>query len=483
MTLKLSHKAYILILLPLICQLVFIASLSIILQKTETEAQEAKHAQLISAQASMINFKFFRAAADLVGFLLSKNDVFSQQYTELAEEIPKDFAVLKKLVRDDAELRKPVTSIEQTAYDALSIMNRAKAEMDMQGNLLDIMELRAKIKIVTAKLVLQLRQLSDTEQKKLALHPDVEDQMRILVKRSLFVAVLVNIIVAFGLAIYFNQGTAKRHAVLVDNARRLARDKTLNEPLTGNDEIADIDRAFHEMASQRLQIERLKQEFTEMVSHDLRAPLSSIQVSLRLLASEMQGQLSDRIEKNITIAERESTRLISLVNDLLEMDKLESSKLELKPISVSLTKIIEDSVESISTFAEHKEVQIAISCPELTAFVDPVRLTQVLVNLLSNAIKFAPAHTTVNVHASRVAEWVEVRVRDEGSGIPAGHEQSIFSRFYQVNPGAQTYTEGSGLGLAICKAIIEQHGGSIGVETSNGQGSTFWFRVRQFPST
>lgn len=231
--------------------------------------------------------------------------------------------------------------------------------------------------------------------------------------------------------------------------------------------------------SQRHEVERMKQDFVSTVSHELRTPLTSIRGSLGLLASGVMGQLSDEARQMVSVAERNSVRLISLINDILDFEKLQNGKMEMIVRPMPLMRMLERSIETISAHAMQEDVRIELRCPNALVLGDETRLSQVLLNLLSNAVKYSPRGSTVIVSAEVEASSVIVRVRDHGRGIPALMHDRLFQRFQQIDSSDARTKPGTGLGLAICRAIIDQHGGEIGVESAEGEGSTFWFRIRR----
>jgi PAS domain S-box-containing protein len=229
--------------------------------------------------------------------------------------------------------------------------------------------------------------------------------------------------------------------------------------------------------TERKEIERMKQEFVAMVSHDLRTPLTSIQGFLTLLQTGMYGSLNENGSQNLDIAEANISRLIGLINDLLDIEKMESGKLKMEMRNIDMDTVFERSVGAVIGFADQQRVKLVSEETDLMAYGDSDRLIQVLVNLLSNAIKFSPKESIVRLQAVAFDDYVEVRVIDQGRGVPAEYRDVIFERFQQVKTSDATKKGGSGLGLAICKAIIEGHDGKIGVDSEEGKGSTFWFRV------
>ncbi|HEY2931032.1 MAG TPA: PAS domain S-box protein [Acidobacteriota bacterium] len=229
--------------------------------------------------------------------------------------------------------------------------------------------------------------------------------------------------------------------------------------------------------SERREVDRLKREFVSTVSHELRTPLTSIRGSLSLLAGGALGQLPDEANEVVALAERNTIRLITLINDILDLERLESGKLEMHFETLAIESILKRSVEAVHAFGGQEGITIQTKAAATKVFADGDRLVQVLVNLLSNAVKFSPRGSVVDITAQETSGWVEVSVIDHGRGIPATHRRVIFERFRQVEAGDSRQKGGTGLGLAICKAIIEQHGGTIGVESEEGKGSRFWFRI------
>jgi signal transduction histidine kinase len=225
------------------------------------------------------------------------------------------------------------------------------------------------------------------------------------------------------------------------------------------------------------EVERMKRDFVSMVSHELRTPLTSIRGSLGLLAAGVLGDLDGEARHMVTVAERNSVRLIALINDILDFEKLESGKVELSPRPISVFRIVERSVETVSAFAEQEGVRVRVQCDDATVTADESRLTQVMVNLLSNAIKYSDRGSVVTIRTRDAEEGVEIRIEDHGRGIAPAAQPKLFERFHQIDSSDARSKPGTGLGLAICKAIIDQHGGAIGVESREGEGSTFWFRL------
>ncbi len=236
---------------------------------------------------------------------------------------------------------------------------------------------------------------------------------------------------------------------------------------------------FVEDVTKKHEVERMKKEFMAMVSHDLRTPLTSLMMTHELLEDGRYGELNEAGLRGMRRASESIKRLMNLVNDLLDLEKIESGQLELYLEIVPVLAMVEDSLAAVAALLSKKELQLEIAVKEssLMAFTDRERLIQTMVNLLSNAIKFSEPGKKLIVKAERRGGDVLFGIVDQGRGIPADRVETVFERFKQVNREDGARGTGSGLGLAICKSIIELNGGKIGVVSTVGQGSTFWFSL------
>ncbi|MFN8781415.1 MAG: ATP-binding protein [Pseudanabaena sp.] len=230
--------------------------------------------------------------------------------------------------------------------------------------------------------------------------------------------------------------------------------------------------------TEKLKVDRIKSEFISIVSHELRTPLASIRGALGLLSSGVLANRPETAQNMLNIASSDTERLVRLVNDILDLERLESSKVKLDrnwcDVEVDLC---QQAIETMQAIAIESQIEILCNIQSQQVFADQDRLVQTLVNLLSNAIKFSPPQSQVHLEAEQIANEIVFRVCDRGRGIPAAQLESIFERFHQVDASDSRQMGGTGLGLAICRSIVQQHGGKIWVESVLSEGSTFSFTI------
>lgn len=229
--------------------------------------------------------------------------------------------------------------------------------------------------------------------------------------------------------------------------------------------------------SDRKEMDRLKREFVSTVSHELRTPLTAIQGALGLISGGAAGALSGNAAALISIAEKNSKRLNNLVNDILDMEKIESGKIEYQFSEVALDGLVEQSIADNRPYGEKFRVNFKFvgAASNTNVFADPARLQQVMANLLSNAAKFSLPESVVEVKVERNGDTARVSVIDYGSGIPESFTDRIFEKFSQADSSNERTQGGTGLGLSISRAVIAQHNGSIGFDADRKDGATFYF--------
>lgn len=242
--------------------------------------------------------------------------------------------------------------------------------------------------------------------------------------------------------------------------------------------------------SDRKAIERMKDEFISVVSHELRTPLTSIHSALKLLATGQLGQLSNDGQQMLGIADENTDRLVRLVNNVLDLQRIESGAVTMDRQICDAADLMVKATEAMQAMARQYEIELLATPVPIDLWVDPDYIVQALTNLISNAIKFSTPNTTVSLSVqclkpkkqrngknSTPSPRVQFKVQDQGPGIPKDKLESIFERFHQVDSSDARKKGGTGLGLTICRKIIEQHDGEIWAESVEGEGSTFIFTL------
>ena len=257
-----------------------------------------------------------------------------------------------------------------------------------------------------------------------------------------------------------------------------------------NNEIGDLHSTFNSLAQrvithtdEMMSLDQAKSDFLSIASHELRTPLTSIKGSLSLLRGGMAGDLNEVTAELLGIAEAESDRLIRLINDLLDLAKIEAGKLPLQTEWMAVDELVDTTFKGLSGLAGAAQVELVYDnpSPHLQVLIDRDRIQQVLTNLLSNAIKFSPQGETVIARTVMTEDdRIVFEVRDHGKGIDPQDQQLIFQKFRQATGPNNPLVKGTGLGLAIARALVEEHGGEIGLKSKPGEGSTFYFTLSKW---
>jgi PAS domain S-box-containing protein len=230
--------------------------------------------------------------------------------------------------------------------------------------------------------------------------------------------------------------------------------------------------------TQRQTVERIKNEFISIVSHELRTPLTAIRGSLGLLATGIYDKKPEKAKRMVEIALIDSDRLVRLVNDILDLERLDSGKVTLVKEVCEAADLMQQAVDGVRAIADSAAITLCVYPVSAQVCAAPDSIIQTLTNLLSNAIKFSPPNTTITLTAQPQSDHVLFQVKDQGRGIPADKLEAIFGRFQQIDVSDSRSKGGTGLGLAICQSIVQQHGGHIWAESTLGEGSTFYFTLQ-----
>jgi signal transduction histidine kinase len=305
------------------------------------------------------------------------------------------------------------------------------------------------------------------------------EQMMHTLNLMLLAGIVVTTILSILLDIFLVRNLISRVRHVMENTARILRRDPLEMPQTGTDEIEYLDRVLCETGNQLNELEAFKHSLVAIVSHELRTPLTAVCLTLELMSAGVFGGLSDEGLEKLKETEEEARNLVRLITDLLDLEKMAAGKFVLDKIQFKIGELMDRTTDSVLLLAESKQINLEVdnSSDQEVLTADRDRLRQALVNILSNRIRTLPQESTVNLMVQCKPIEVEFRVVDHGGGIPNELKEKIFDRFVQVDTPDGNELSGAGLTFAITKAIVEQHGGTIGVESQIGSGSTFWVRL------
>lgn len=482
--LSLTQKGILLVSIPLCFEVAFVALFASLQREADAEAARAVKAQKFADGVNdLVNDMYagFNAVrrTGKVGWLSKGN--LNSSYKLPFMKLKADCKNLVDLTADDPELNKIARQSQVSINAAQDILDTALDDI-MHGKLQEVIDRHTNDsqhlnELLAQVMSQQLLLIAKNEREVAGKSPEKQAAIRSQLMNYAFIAVSLNIVMTVALAVLWVKGITARLAVLNDNAARISSNRSLNPRLKGSDEIAELDGAFHRMSRALDEAAQAKQEFISMLTHDLRSPLGAIRGCHEILETGRMGELNEKGKNLLKLADRNSDRMLQLINDILDFHKIQSGQMILSPSDVPLAALFAEIAETLSGLIDERGLQLHFAPTPLVVAADQYKLERVLVNLISNAMKYSPANGVITVAARQAGQFVEMTVADQGPGIPEDMRQVIFERFQQVNPKADTERGGSGLGLAICKAIVELHGGKIWVECSSGVGSTFHFTI------
>ena len=585
---KLSHKAYLLIAVPLLFEMSFVGGL--IETQDQLNRSYVKQAKLREI-LSLINLQIKslpEAATSLALYGLKNEDRFREQFKRTTESVRVDREKLNLLI-DDAD-RGLVSQFNESIDRLLHKFDDSESHLQ-STNRFELVANLGSAQVLLKRATKAADQLSQGQQALILREHESEERLKQAINAITIGGVTFSILLSGLLAYLFYSQIARKLNRLEHNAYLLAADRPLGPVLSGNDELAQLDGTFHEMADairslrrrelalldnaaeiicsidekgrisninravtsvlgydpdelknrslyefaakdsglvrQELQaaigsekakafqmtikkrddsvtdlswiviwnkeekelfgvahditeqnkIEAFRREMVAMVSHDLRGPLTALQMAFELFEKGVFGELNERGKRKASQGTRVITRLNALINGLLDIEKLESGELQLDLSTAPISELTERAVDSVQNLAEQKGLILQMDVQPVEIFCDTTKVSDVIINLVHNAIKFSPDGGTVLITAFSTAGYIEVNVCDQGKGVPVDKREIIFERFKQSDPSGSIEAQGSGLGLAIAKGVITAHGGTIGVRSDDRWSSIFWFRI------
>lgn len=607
-SLNLAQQGVILVVALLVCEFAFVGTLIALLAQTENEARRQDFAREVTSKASRLLLVMYDTGDAVGKFTASRALGSTERYKAGLEELPEMVSWLKDNLKGTGEPERLIAHIDQNLQVCAPVIDGIKRDAESMTNqeaLKIWRERRMPIQRNVDEMVVDLEKLMAYGRAIEDEAPSKERAQRMATRSVLWVGLGTNIIFFIVMILFFTRKIARRLDVVGDNVKRLESGAPLNELLTGSDEIAEVDRAFHETAdavrreeallkesetrlrtilesvpigvvvldaeeaiqftnkaisksfayeqsellghhfsmllpeetaqssqtkiqelltsalgriseitarrkdgalfpadfslaevkvgdktqhiamlldaTERHELQKLRLSFVNMIREELRTPLTLIDTFFSEYRSGQFGDVNQEAGEGTDKAQKNIKRLLLLLNDLFDLERLESGKIEINPADCALGGILERSIDGVSSLAQKRKVSIEVESTDLTVFADADRIVQVIINFLSNAIKFSPENSIVRVALAALAsdnsDQIEIAVIDQGRGIPEDRIGLLFQQFQQVEAKDGTEKGGTGLGLAICKAIVEEHGGTVGVTSKEGQGSKFWLTL------
>ncbi|HEY9788097.1 MAG TPA: HAMP domain-containing sensor histidine kinase [Candidatus Obscuribacterales bacterium] len=476
---KIWQRGVLLILFPLVCDGIGFAFLQGALQESQRLIDEERHQVQLLQTIDETLTNFLQASIYTVRDIVTPTEdrKFTTMGIKRLKKVLKNLKKLRELSRSDPAIIELVDSLEQRNLPQLE-----KIAQDQSATGLSKLVLLQQIGPTlvdankTNSLCLKLLERQRAKQGEARQRQVQSEQNLHALLNGLLVLNITWLVVAVSI---FHLSISRRLRLLVTNARRLSRLDRFESRLRGNDEFVELDASLNEALEKLTAAKDFRENIVSMVVHDLRTPLTAIGTSLELLKNSPKAELNDMSMRKVKAMSGNVDRLIELINNFLDVEKLQLGRLTLSIEDVAVTSVIEESFNALNELAAAKEIQLTHDCPpSVLVRVDRQKIHQVLINFLSNAIKFSPSGSQVSVRvrlADPSPQWVRIEVADQGSGLTAATIEKLFHKFGDSDKGNPI--KGSGLGLFITKWFVESHGGKVGVESEEGKGSTFWFTV------
>jgi signal transduction histidine kinase len=474
---KIFHLSLILAVVPLLFQTM---SLLIINQQLITSEKVTNGEQLlrnIVVQSNIAQLDLVRGAIAQALSLITHSSQAHSLTRQAFDEVRIDCDSLTKFASEAEQGRAYAEAFTRETNQTIGKLEslRSGAELanlevyaqvgEVKGRSADAVHTRRLGKILFEENAMQLQSM--------------EDRQRGLAKsigQIIGATIFTNFVIALLLLLLFSRLTTKRLNTLIVQATSLGKRKEWHSELSGTDEIANLSQVLYEAAGQLRRAAEQRSKIMQSLATELRRPLIQALIHLNKFSALSESVLSSGSKKNLQKSNYNIERVLNLLNDLLNLERFETGKVDLIMRKCGALEIVDEAIATVSGLAAVKKIELKNLCAPHTVNADRARLVQVLVNYIGNSIKFSPEDKTIVVTNALNQGFMRFNVTDEGPGIAAETSDKLFDKFVQ-EPGEQQ-AQGFGLGLAICKLIVESHGGRLGAGPRlDEQGSIFWFDI------
>ncbi len=482
MRFSLASKGIVLVAVPLMVEFLSLTWLWCAVVDANKQAKKEANARDIAAESSRIMNSFIQLGSQVFTYRIAGSSNEMEHYQELRKSMQKSTQHLTELSTDLSQAEQArVAVIQNRMNNAVSLVGGYITEMSSPTHHLGSFDVGAFRKHLISQIepvrseVKYFTDLSKTNESFGQWTERASNQRHVLLIAAV---VLPNILMGLTAALFYARSVRNRIKLIDENVTRFLLGQLLGGQMKEEDEISDLDAAFHRMAKKLIAADLEMRKHYESMQTNLSEPLRSLRAVLQSSADSQTGELTESGRTKLLKSVATVDRLTALIEELGRIDEVGAEGLKIDVADCRLEDILASSVNSVAEFAGKKDICVSFECSEnLTLCADFARLVQVLVNLLSNAVKFSPRGSAVKVYSQLAANAVTIHVKDQGPGISAADQGKLFQRFEQIESIKSADAKGSGLGLSICRDIVAAHGGVIGVDSEVGSGSDFWFRV------
>jgi signal transduction histidine kinase len=474
MQIKLLHKGLLLVAIPLCFEITIFGILMNLQNKIEHEADIATRNKKINDAVNGILSSLFG-----LGKYNSRDAIFRPGARKVMQgylaQIEDRFAELENLTQSEPELYNSVEECKNALLQAKEHILRIQVQLRQAQSPEESKEVlnsarKALDGYLNQTMTAGLLELANRSSQKAndAHSRDLRFRIQILLKAALTASFIVAITAAF----LYSRNLSGRLLTLRENASRLAKSESLLPEMQGTDEISELDRSFHYAGELIATATKMRQEVSSMITHDLKTPVQSIRSFLEMLEHGSLGEVNAQGQALMKVANDESKRMLTLIDSLLQLEKLRSGNAKLKIVDLDIKELLDRCVNSIEMIATTKKIEIKRDYQSIEFEGDSFWLEQAFLNILSNAVKYSPRRSIVLITARRNGNILEVRVKDNGPGISESEKARIFEMFHRVE-ATVSQASGTGVGLTIAKELIELQNGTIRLESELGKGSEF----------